>query len=116
MDSKHLFEIFTRQNIGIINNFSAWLIYKWDLWSTYLCRYNWDYWCHKNRISWEIVKWHHKHIYNSDYVNNWLNDDSYAEETDSYNTLNQALLELFKDYNIINYRDFFPTINEQSLF
>lgn len=95
----YLFEIFTRRNEDLPTNFSVWLIRKWPEENVYLCRYNWDHWLHRNPNG-EIIKWFHKHIYNIEAKEQWLSDDAYAEVSNEYASLEQALMQICKKYNI----------------
>lgn len=64
-----------------------------------LCRYNWNHWEHRNP-DWTLIHWCHKHQYNLDSKEQWCADDAFAESTNQYETLEQALFQLMKDYNI----------------
>jgi len=114
---KYSFEIFTRQNLDLPNDFSVWLLWKWPERAILLCRYNWDHGGHRNKLENEMIGWYHMHQYNKKYKDAWLNDDAYAEATNIYKTFPQALFTLFKDYHIENYSDYFPELpSEKSLF
>lgn len=93
------FEIFTRRNEDLPMNFSVWLIRKWPEQNVILCRYNWNHWEHRNP-DWIIIHWCHKHQYNLASKEQWFADDAFAESTNQYETLEQALFQLMKDYNI----------------
>lgn len=109
-DWNFLFELFTRQNIDLPNDFSVGLQWKWPERTIMLCRYNWDHGEHRNKLENKIINWYHIHQYNRSYKEAWLWDDSYAEETKIYNTFLQALLEVFRNYNIVNYSEFFKEL------
>jgi hypothetical protein len=116
-DGGHQFEIFTRQNTDILINFTAWLIYKApDNMTHILCRYNGDHWEHRNKMSGEIIRGFHKHLYKTEYVENGLADDWYAEFTDVYDTLTEAIQKVCIDYNINNFEQYFPIDRQVSLF
>lgn len=98
----YFFEIFTRRNEDLPMNFSVWLIWKWPEQNIYLCRYNWDHWEHRNPDGHKI-RGFHKHFYNIKKGED-IPDDAYAIECNDYSTLEQALYQLCKDYNI-DYKD-----------
>lgn len=95
----YLFEIFTRRNEDLPMNFSVWLIRKWPEQNIILCRYNWNHWEHRNP-DWSIIRWFHKHLYDTESKEKWFADDAYAEESSEYTSLEQALFQLCKKYNI----------------
>lgn len=113
---KYYFEIFMRQNIDLLQDFSVWLKYKGQEWEVILCRYNGDHGEHRNKLDGYKIRWFHKHTYNMEYVQEWLSDDAFATATNDYQSIEEALLQVFKDYNIQNYQDFFPDFGKKTLF
>lgn len=117
VDEIHTFQLFTRQNQDLPNSFSAGLIRKGAEGWVYLCRYNGKHWPHRNKLTWENIVWFHKHTYNIEYIEAWLGDDAYAEVTNDYNNLKDAISQVCKDFNITNYEKFFEIPNkDMSLF
>ena len=58
----YFFELYTRKNMDLLFNFSAWLLWKWPEWTVCLCRDNWNHWGHKNPDGQQVLGYH-KHIY-----------------------------------------------------
>jgi len=107
----YFFELYTRKNMDLLFNFSAWLLWKWPEWTVCLCRYNWNHWGHKNPDGQQVLGYH-KHIYRIEDKEAWLNDDAYAEQTDQYDSLEKAIYQLCIDYNI-DYGDKLPYLPQK---
>lgn len=82
-------------------DFSIILFYESDEGHTYIIRrYNGDHGVHHNRISGEDIKGPHIHKITEQYQLSGYREDGYAEATDRYKTINQAVALFVSDMNI----------------
>lgn len=103
LESKYNFKMNIRQSIRDPFNFSVILLYaSSNKNSNYriLVRYNGDHGSHTNSLEGNTVKKQHIHRTTERYQLSQLREDGYAEETDKYVTLDQAINEFMKDMNI----------------
>lgn len=103
LESRYNFKMNIRQSIRDPLDFSVILLYaSSNRNSNYriLIRYNGDHGWHKNSLEGNIVKKQHIHRMTERYQLSQLREDGYAEETDKYVTLNEAINEFMNDMNI----------------
>lgn len=82
-------------------DFSIILFYESDKRHTYIIRrYNGDHGIHHNRLSGEDIRGPHIHKITEQYQLSGYREDGYADATDRYKTINQAVALFVSDMNI----------------
>lgn len=82
-------------------DFSVILFFESDEGYTYIIRrYNGDHGIHHNRLSGENIRGPHIHKITEQYQLGGYREDGYAEPTDGYKTINQAVALFVSDMNI----------------
>lgn len=103
IDGSETFELYTRQNSMDPESYSCGLVYHAkDGEKTTLVRYNGS--CHQHRNPLEdgqtINYACHIHRATQRYISAGLKSDHFAEQTDRYNSMNEALVCILQDCNI----------------
>ena len=92
-----------RQNTDRTDNFSIILVYKDPVMGDVpILRFNGNHGNHKNRIENEIIRGPHIHIMTERYQRHTTHPDGYAERTDLYRNIKEALESFMERANINN--------------
>jgi hypothetical protein len=109
----HKFSVFMREHVELLDRFSIGIIWIDEINKRKILfwRYNWIHHDHTNRKDWSIITWFHKHIYDIDLIEQWIDPLNTALETNDYSTAHEALIALCSDMNILNYIQYFPKLD-----
>ena len=114
------FSVFIRQNSFFLENFSIGLRYQTNdrmLGSVTLVRYNGPHGETSRSQDGHYAKPHIHRITAQEIESGSIQpQESHRENTDRYNTLEEALSIFFSDVGVINYSDYFPELLQRSLF
>ena len=117
------FKIFIRQNQNFIENFSIGLVYLSFPKALHLTRYNGPHDSirvedNKKEREGDHHPFPHIHLITEEDINSGSSNPKpkNVEKTKKYNTLEEGLLTFFRDINIQNWQEYFPELDQRSLF
>lgn len=116
MDKQHRFSVFIREHTELMEHFSIGLIYHRDKETDLIIvRYNGSH-THKNFLTNELIEGFHIHKVTIKAIDLGLKGEAQAAITKEYSTLQEALINFFKDLHIVNFNKYFPNLSQQPLF
>lgn len=115
-DEKFHFQVFTRVNIDLPENFSVGLVWRNNGNDIILLRYNGDHGEHINFLTKERFRGCHIHKFKAELYEQQMKGENHAEPTTGYTTLDEALLNFCNDLKISNFSDYFPNLTQSELF
>lgn len=116
-DERFRFQVFVRQHLELMENFSIGLVYYPDGGIPYVVtRYNGQHGRHKNFLTGEVFEDEcHIHILKEEVKNAGIRYDNHAEATNKYSTIEEAMLAFFKDLKFQNHLKFFPELSQPQM-
>jgi hypothetical protein len=114
-DDKYHFEVFTRVNTDLPENFSVGLVWRANGNDIILVRYNGDHGEHTNFLTKEKLKGCHIHKFKSALYEQQMKGENHAEPAEGYATMDEALLNFCKDLKINNFSDYFPDLTQSKI-
>ena len=115
-DRRFIFNCYIRESIELLEDFSIGIIFRRDpAEPIILARYNGNHGEHMNLLTKERFSGFHVHKLTMSALDAKIQPENYAELTNKYSTLREALAVFFEELKVTNYLDYFPELGQLEL-